>query len=578
MKEKLRKVLKLSGLLLLIIVLAFPVSAVLANWLNPPASIVTDLAIGANPSSVYGMTFQPDRQTFYAAGRHWIFYINNDSDFVYKTALPSGVFGAETELVATTGIYGMEMAVFYDAASNTVHYARHDMTPAPDEVKYRMGTPNANGTITWAAVEQTVAQVPAALLTWRTTIAVDEAGYPWVAWIDTDGTNTFGLLTVESSSTKNGTWTEDEHQTFGSGGTVTNGTGTMIGSPVTLDIGANTPTITVEGTFTIEIPIGGSGTATTGGWTVQGSPVALTEGTNTITVDAGGAGTITIDMTLDEHVWFAALTPLASATKMIEVEWSAENNSTHDVGLYASVFDTDTNTWTTRDTVVAEGSMHATRTDAFSFYDLGSAVYTTYTDDSANVMFRVRSSIQTWVACAAAVNIKAAGADIYIPTLSGYALSPSGEDMLCIVHDVNDVWYSIRDFETVTFGAWNLAWTTPLPTDSISRHIATYKYDDSNTVGFAWQWTDDSESTDTIQYWWLDNTNDQLGYYVSGLPSTVTPTANLVPLIFLAMGLLLIVSLALADNVNLKMLIYIAIAIMLILAFLAMMNGQVNSY
>lgn len=574
-----RKWLKRIGLITLVAILTLPISVVLANWLNPPATIVSDLAIGANPSSVYGMTFQPDRQTFYAVGRHWIFYINNDSDFVYKTALDNGVFGAETELFATTGIYGMEMAVFYDAASNTVHYARHDMTPAPDEVKYRMGTPNTNGTITWAAVEQTVSQVPAALLTWRTTIAVDEAGYPWVAWIDTDGTNAFGLLYVESSSTKNGTWTEDEAQTFGSGGIAADGTGTMTGSPVTLDIGLNQPTVTVEGTFTITLPIGGSGTATTGGWTITDSPVALVEGVNTITVQAGGAGTIDIDLDLDEHVWFAALTPLAPATKMIEVEWSAENQATHDVGVYASVFDTDTNTWTTRDTVVAEGSMHATRPDAFSFYDLGSAVYTTYTDDSANVMFRVRSSIQTWVACAAAVNIKAAGADIYIPTLTGYALSPSGDDMLCVVHDVNDVWYSIRDFETATFGAWNLAWSTPLPVDAISRHIAAYTYPTSNKVGFAWQWTDNSESTDTIQYWWLDNTNDQLGYFVGGLPASVTPVANIIPIVFLgAFGLLIIIGLAFADNVNLKMLIYIAIAIMLIMAFLAMINGQVNGF
>ena len=79
-----RKWLKRIGLIMLVAILALPISVVVANWLNPPASIVTDLAIGLNPSSVYGMTFQPDRQTFYAAGRHWIFYINDDSDFVYK--------------------------------------------------------------------------------------------------------------------------------------------------------------------------------------------------------------------------------------------------------------------------------------------------------------------------------------------------------------------------------------------------------------------------------------------------------------------------------------------------------------
>jgi hypothetical protein len=560
------------------VILALPVSVALANWLNPPATIVSNLAIGLNPSSVYGMTFQPDRQTFYAVGRHWVFYINNDEDFVYKTALSNGVFGAETELVATTGIYGMEMAVFYDAINNKIHYARHDMIAVPDEVKYRMGTPNANGTITWAAAEQTVAQVPAALLTWRTTITVDEAGYPWVAWIDTDGTNSFGLLYVESSSTKNGTWTEDETQTFGSGATVTDGTGTMTGSPVALDIGANTPTVTADGTFIVEVPIGGSGTAVTGGWVVTDSPKALVEGTNTITVQAGGAGTITINTVLNDYVWFASITPIGTTTKMVEVEWSAENNTTHDVGLYASVFDTDTNTWTTRDTVVAEGSMHATRPDAFSFYDIGSSIYTTYTNNTADVMFRVRSSIQTWVACGAAVEIKASGADIYIPTLSGYANATTGDDLVCIVHDTNDVWYSVRDFVTSTFGAWNLAWTTPAAADNISRHIATYKYDASNTLGFAWQWTNAGTSLDTIQYWWLDNTNDQLGYYAGGLPTQAVPMSIVIPIIFLAMSILLLLGLVMTDNLNLQTLIICAILIFLAVAFLAGINSQINAF
>ncbi len=57
---------------------------------------------------------------------------------------------------------------------------------------------------------------------------------------------------------------------------------------------ANTPTITVAGTFTVTLPAGATGTATSGGWTVTGSPVTLAAGANTITVQAGGSGTITV--------------------------------------------------------------------------------------------------------------------------------------------------------------------------------------------------------------------------------------------------------------------------------------------
>ncbi|MDO8619395.1 MAG: hypothetical protein Q7R49_05650, partial [Candidatus Daviesbacteria bacterium] len=78
------------------------------------------------------------------------------------------------------------------------------------------------------------------------------------------------------------------------GGTLTDGTGTATGSPITLVPGANTPTITVAGTFVVNLPVGVTGTAVTDGWTVTGSPVALVAGNNTVTVQVGGVGTITV--------------------------------------------------------------------------------------------------------------------------------------------------------------------------------------------------------------------------------------------------------------------------------------------
>jgi hypothetical protein len=87
----------------------------------------------------------------------------------------------------------------------------------------------------------------------------------------------------------------DDPGTAGSG-VMTNETGIATGSPITLAHGANTPTITKEGTFTIVLPAGSIGTAVTGGWTVTDSPKALVEGSNTVTVQVGGAGTITINI------------------------------------------------------------------------------------------------------------------------------------------------------------------------------------------------------------------------------------------------------------------------------------------
>jgi hypothetical protein len=76
------------------------------------------------------------------------------------------------------------------------------------------------------------------------------------------------------------------------GGTVTSGTGTVSGSPVTLAEGSNTINVTATGTFVVELFAGTIGTATNNTGTITGSPIDLVSGTNTIT--ATGTGTVTI--------------------------------------------------------------------------------------------------------------------------------------------------------------------------------------------------------------------------------------------------------------------------------------------
>lgn len=84
----------------------------------------------------------------------------------------------------------------------------------------------------------------------------------------------------------------DYTTTFGA--TMADGTGTVVGSPITLTEGNNTVTVTVAGTFTLELELGTYGTITNGTGTVNGSPVDLTPGTNTVTVPGGGTGTLIV--------------------------------------------------------------------------------------------------------------------------------------------------------------------------------------------------------------------------------------------------------------------------------------------
>lgn len=86
----------------------------------------------------------------------------------------------------------------------------------------------------------------------------------------------------------------DYSATFGA--TMTDGTGTVTGSPITFTEGDTQVLVTATGTFTLELNKGTVGTVTDLGGTVTGSPVELVAGTNTITVT--GAGTLIVDVEL----------------------------------------------------------------------------------------------------------------------------------------------------------------------------------------------------------------------------------------------------------------------------------------
>ena len=190
-------------------VVALVISAIpaLASVISAPTTVAT-IATGMTAAgSTYGTSPEPYTNTFYAEGKHWIFYLDSVSSFRYASLEPGETWEHHT-IEFGTGLYSVEFSVWYDKSTNTIHYCRHDIDEPTHHVVYRMGTPNADGTITWAAAEQLVSDTPADLVTWRTTIAVDEDGNPWVAWIDTNGVDAYGIVYIEASSTHDGTWTQ----------------------------------------------------------------------------------------------------------------------------------------------------------------------------------------------------------------------------------------------------------------------------------------------------------------------------------------------------------------------------------
>ncbi len=88
----------------------------------------------------------------------------------------------------------------------------------------------------------------------------------------------------------------DYSTTFGA--VMTDGTGTVAGSPITLVEGSQSVNVTGTGTFILVLEQGTIGTATDDVAIVTGSPVALVAGINTITVT--GAGNLTVDVELSD--------------------------------------------------------------------------------------------------------------------------------------------------------------------------------------------------------------------------------------------------------------------------------------
>lgn len=93
---------------------------------------------------------------------------------------------------------------------------------------------------------------------------------------------------------------EDLDYSTAFGAIMTDGTGTCVGSPITLAEGDNTVDITGAGTFILELEKGTVGEAVSiaGGCTVTGSPAALVYGLNTITTNLAGTNDITVTVNL----------------------------------------------------------------------------------------------------------------------------------------------------------------------------------------------------------------------------------------------------------------------------------------
>jgi len=160
---------------------------------------ITTNVIGTS-TDYYAVSFPPQRKSFYANGRFWVFY-GNGTDMICATSTDGTSWTLNTVRSIVSNAY---FSVWFDGTY--LHYvARADYT-----LYYRRGTPNADGTITWSTSEQTVYVGSESDYYDLPSISVDSNGY---AFIGARYCNTSGNYpSVLRNSFNDGSWqTAEEH-------------------------------------------------------------------------------------------------------------------------------------------------------------------------------------------------------------------------------------------------------------------------------------------------------------------------------------------------------------------------------
>lgn len=158
-----------------------------------------------NPDYVTAWNMQA--MTVYAQNLYWVFYSNytGSEDMVYKTSSDGETWSSQTIWRASSSAtQTRDFSITYDYVDNKLHYAII-IADDNDNLRYRCGTLNANGSITWLASEG-YAYGGASL--YHCNIILDSSRYPVISvtrWRHA----TYSGFVARKSLHKNGTWTED---------------------------------------------------------------------------------------------------------------------------------------------------------------------------------------------------------------------------------------------------------------------------------------------------------------------------------------------------------------------------------
>jgi hypothetical protein len=179
----------------------------IAEDLPAPAAIVSTTD-ATNP--IHGGVRDPaQKSSFYANGRYWVFYADQ-SKLKCRTSVDGAAWSNAVEVRASMPDNSLRHAsVFFDGTF--FHYAVGSLTAGNNNLWYRRGTPNSNGTITWSAAEQTIDTSLTGhsnRLHGELGITVGSDGHAYVSYeMLNDHATLFSLPVVVRNANTDGTWT-----------------------------------------------------------------------------------------------------------------------------------------------------------------------------------------------------------------------------------------------------------------------------------------------------------------------------------------------------------------------------------
>lgn len=146
----------------------------------------------------YALRYHYQRKTFYANGRHWVFW-SDGTDGKYSTSTDGSSW--ETPATFCSGISdGIRFAIWFDGTYG--YYVRANNTQN-DGLHFRRFTPESDGSITWSAVEQDIPESTGYFF--FPSICADSNGKVWIAYrYSSDASNFYPYVTMSGNS--DGTW------------------------------------------------------------------------------------------------------------------------------------------------------------------------------------------------------------------------------------------------------------------------------------------------------------------------------------------------------------------------------------